>query len=106
MKRFKNWNTRKSVGSHFGPGLCAGEGCVDRRWGQNLDKWKTDTASMHRVRLISIATSERYRRIKAAFPAYKRSRPLLTYWESKESYFLSEEPQLTVREETEKKSGK
>ena len=28
--------------------------------------------------------------------------PLLTYWESKESYFLSEEPQLTVREETEK----
>ncbi len=39
---------------------------------------------------------------KLAFLLTKEVVPLLTYWESKESYFLSEEPQLTVREETDK----
>lgn len=87
------------MGSHFRPGaLCSGEGCVDRRRGQKFDKENSTALCTG----IYTCTSERYRESKLAFLLTKEVVPLLTYWESKESYFLSEEPQLTVREETEK----
>ena len=99
MKRFKNWIHGSLWAVIFGLGLYVlVKGVSIAGGGKKFDKENSTALCTG----IYTCTSERYRESKLAFLLTKEVVPLLTYWESKESYFLSEEPQLTVREETDK----
>lgn len=99
MKRFKNWIHGSLWAVIFGLGLYVlVKGASIAGGDKNLAK---KTAEIYApVFTLAPAKGEES---KSWFSLLaKEVVPLLTYWESKESYLSSEEPQLTVREETEK----
>lgn len=101
MKRFKNWIHGSLWAVIFGLGLYVlVKGVSIAGGGKNLTR---KTAQLY-APVFTLAPVKGTENQSWLSLLTKEVVPLLTYWESKESYFLSEEPQLTVREETEKNS--
>lgn len=99
MKRFKNWIHGSLWAVIFGLGLYVlVKGVSIAGGGKNLTR---KTAQLY-APVFTLAPVKGTENQSWLSLLTKEVVPLLTYWESKESYFLSEEPQLTVREETEK----
>ena len=102
MKRFKNWIHGSLWAVIFGLGLYVlVKGVSIAGGGKNLTR---KTAQLY-APVFTLAPVKGTENQSWLSLLTKEVVPLLTYWESKESYFLSEEPQLTVREETEKNPG-
>ena len=99
MKRFKNWIHGSLWAVIFGLGLYVlVKGVSIAGGGKNLTR---KTAQLY-APVFTLAPVKGTENQSWLSLLTKEVVPLLTYWESKESYFLSEEPQLTVREETDK----
>ena len=99
MKRFKNWIHGSLWAVFFGLGLYVlVKGVSIAGGGKNLTR---KTAQLY-APVFTLAPVKGTENQSWLSLLTKEVVPLLTYWESKESYFLSEEPQLTVREETDK----
>ena len=99
MKRFKNWIHGSLWAVIFGLGLYVLVKGVSISVGAKNFTKKTAQLYAPVFTLAPVKGTENQSWLSLLT---KEVVPLLTYWESKESYFLSEEPQLTVREETEK----
>lgn len=99
MKRLKNWIHGSLWAVIFGLGLYVlVKGASIAGGGKNLAK---KTAQLY-APVFTLAPAKGTESKSWLSLLAKEVVPLLTYWESKESYLSPEEPQLTVREETEK----
>ena len=93
MKRFKNWIHGSLWAVIFGLGLYVlVKGVSIAGGGKNLTR---KTAQLY-APVFTLAPVKGTENQSWLSLLTKEVVPLLTYWESKESYFLSEEPQLTV----------